>query len=94
MTAVRGKMTVLDIVQNILSAMDSDEVNSISDTIESLQVAEEVKATYYDILAGLDEPHRQGSFQLLGLGDTTKPNYLKLPDTVRDVTEVYYNQRS
>jgi len=32
------KYTLLKMVQLILSAMDSDEVNGISDTVESLQV--------------------------------------------------------
>jgi len=34
------KSTVLDMTQSILSGLGSDEVNSISDTTESLQVAE------------------------------------------------------
>jgi hypothetical protein len=37
------KMTLLEMTQNILSAMNSDEVNSITDTVESLQVAEEIQ---------------------------------------------------
>jgi len=35
-----AKKTVLDMVQDILSDMESDEVNSISDTTEALQVAQ------------------------------------------------------
>ena len=45
-----AKLTVLEIVQNILSDLNSEEVNSISDTIEADQVAEIVKTTYLDLV--------------------------------------------
>lgn len=41
-----AKRTLLDIVQEILNDMDSDEVTSINDTIESLQVANIVRSCY------------------------------------------------
>lgn len=34
------KLTLLEIVQDILNSMDSDEVNTISETIESDQIAQ------------------------------------------------------
>jgi hypothetical protein len=40
-----AKMTLLEIVQDILSDMDSDEVNSINDSVESLQLAQMIKST-------------------------------------------------
>ena len=49
-------MTLLEIVQDILSDMDSDEVNSINDSVESLQVAQIVKTAYYNIVDGKDYP--------------------------------------
>ncbi len=44
------KYTLLEIVQEILSDMDSDEVNSIDDTTESEQVATIVKSTYLSMM--------------------------------------------
>jgi len=85
------KMTLLEIVQNILSSMDSDEVNSIADTVESLQIAEVVKETYSELFANLDEPSRWQLRQLQALGDSDKPNYLELPEDVRIVKWIKYD---
>ena len=40
------KMSLLEMTQDILSDMDSDEVNSINDSVESLQVLGIIKNTY------------------------------------------------
>jgi hypothetical protein len=47
-----AKMTLLEMTQDILSDMDSDEVNSINDSVESLQVAQIIKTTYFNIVNG------------------------------------------
>ena len=44
------KLTLLDMTQDILSDIDSDEVNSISDTPDSLQVAGIIKSSFYDMI--------------------------------------------
>ncbi len=41
------RRTLLDMVQEILSDMDSDEVESIDDTVEAEQVVSILKSTYY-----------------------------------------------
>ena len=46
-----AKMTLLEITQDIMSDMDSDNVNSINDSVEALQVAQVVKTTYYNIIS-------------------------------------------
>lgn len=84
-------MTLLEIVQEILSAMDSDEVNSIGDTTESIQVAREVRNTYFDLLGPLSIPDLEGLTHLEPFSDTTRPTYLKIPDKVSSVTYVQYN---
>lgn len=77
-------------VQNILSAMDSDEVNSIHDTVESQQVAEVVKETYYDLFSDLYVPEHTTFLKLQGLGSLTKPNVLKMPDNLVELSWVKY----
>lgn len=85
------KMTLLQIVQNIMSAMDDDDVNSISDTVSSMQVAEEVRTAYYEILDGLNEPYEQGLVQLDPSGNPAKPTQMKLPDNVYQIEWIKYN---
>lgn len=85
-----AKMTLLEIVQNILSAMDSDEVNSITDTVESLQVAMVVKETYEEQFNNINKPEFKGLILLDGISDVTKPNYLKVPTTVRNFDWIRY----
>lgn len=85
-----AKMTLLNMVQNILSSMDSDEVNSINDTIESQQVAEIVKETYYDLFSDLYVPEHQQFVKLEGLGDLTKPTVLRIPDNLVELNWLKY----
>lgn len=84
------KKTVLELVQNILSAMDSDEVNSIGDTIEALQVAEVIKETYEDITVGVDIPGLEGLLELEGLQDLTRPNVLRMADNTEKIDWLRY----
>ena len=54
------KLTLLDIVQRTLSSMDSDAVDSYTDTVESEEVAYIVRDTYYDMITNLQVPeHRK-----------------------------------
>ena len=85
-----AKMTLLDMTQNILSAMDSDEVNSINDTIESQQVAEIIKETYYFLFSTIELPEKVGLVKLSGLGDLTQPNYLEMPSNLVSIVWLKY----
>lgn len=86
-------MTLLEMVQDILSEMDSDNVNSINDTIESLQVASIIKTTFYELIARRDWPHLNQLFRLDSVSDTNRPNYLKIPSGVQEVEFIQYNTR-
>jgi hypothetical protein len=90
-----AKMTLLEIVQNILSAMESDYANSIGDSVESAEVADVVKETYFDLINNvLDVPEHKQLINLTGLGDTSHPNYLKLADNVKKIDWFKYNKET
>lgn len=87
-------MTLLEIVQDILNDIDGDEVNSINDTTESLQVAQIVKTTFFNIIDGKDFGHKKTMVQLEGLNLPAKPNYLKIPDIIENIEWLKYNSRT
>lgn len=85
------KYTLLEMVQKILSAMDADEVNSISDTVESLQVVELIEGVYNDIVTRLDAPEHYKLFEINASGDSDLPTVMYLPSTVDSLEWVKYN---
>lgn len=87
------KMSLLDLVQSILSDLNSDEVNSISDTVESLQVANILKNTYFAMMATRNWPHLRKSIELDGLGNLNKPTHMKLPSGTKELVFVNYNKQ-
>lgn len=78
-------------VQNILSSIESDEINSIGDTVEALQVAEEIKTAFEDLFSDFEWPSQEGFIKLLPSLDSDKPTLMYLPDDVEEITSVYYN---
>lgn len=89
-----SKMTLLEMTQNILSALDSDEVNSISDTVESAQVAEVVKETYNELFSNVDNPSQRALMQLAALSNPDLPNYLRIPNDVDNVYDIRYDYQT
>lgn len=88
-----AKKTLLELTQNILSALDEDEVNSIGDTVVALQVAEVIKETYEDITVGVEIPGRAGLIRLDASVDVTKPTHMTLPATTERIEWVRYNNK-
>lgn len=76
------KYTLLEATQLILSAMDSDEVNSINDTVESYQVALLLKSVYYDTATELGLAAHDSLFELNASGDIDQPTLMSLPSNV------------
>lgn len=86
----RNRMTLLEIVQHALSAMNHDNVNSISDTIESQQIADQARVVYYEIMDRDDWPHLMKLIPLEAVSDTDRPNFLKIPEDVVRIDEIRY----
>ncbi len=87
------RRTLLELTQEILSSIDGDQVNSISDTVESLQVADIIKQSFYDILEERDLTYVGNLTTLTGLGDTDKPNYMGVPEEIVKIEWIRYDSR-
>ena len=85
------KRTLLEIVKDILSDTDSEDVNSISDTVEALQVAKVVEATFYDIIATRDVPEHSSLIPLTALSDSSFPTHFVLEDEQSKVCNIWYD---
>lgn len=85
------KTTLLSLVQSILSDMDSEAVNSISDTVEAQQVASVIEDTYYNIISNRDIPELKRIINLTSLSDNTRPTHFKYPSNVKELEDVRYN---
>jgi len=88
-----AKLTLLDIVQDILSDMDSDTVNSITDSVESLQIAQIVKTTFFEIITEGEWPHLGGLFSITASGNNLMPTHMTMPDNIRYVEWIKYNKK-
>lgn len=86
------KYTLLDMTQSILSSMSSDEVNSIGDTTESMQVAEIIRQKYFDIINRVPLPEHEQPVQLDASLSADSPVLMFVPDGVAGLTWLkYYN---
>ena len=88
------KMTLLDMVQDILSDMSGDAVNSIGDTEEALQIAQIIKSTYNEMMTRREWPHLKQLVALESYSNNLYPTYLILPKNTRRVEWITYNQRT
>ena len=86
----RNRLTLLEIVQEVLSKMNHDNVNTIDQTIESRQIAKEARVVYYDLMDRDDWPHLIQLKQLEGISDSTRPNMMQIPENATTVTGVRY----
>jgi len=89
-----AKLTLIEMVQSILSDMDSDEANSISDTTEATQVAEIVRTAYFKLVTSRDDwPFLRTLSNLTGLSDTDNPTLMEIPSGVNKVYWIKYNKK-
>lgn len=86
----RNRLTLLEIVQRSLSAMNHGNVNSISDTVESRQIADEARVVYYELMDRDDWPHLIKLLPLEALADITRPNFMKIQEDVVRIDDIRY----
>lgn len=86
------KKTLLEIVQDILIDLNSDEVNSIADTEDSEQVARHVRATYNAIINKDTWPHTRRALTLVPRSDSNFPTHMVIQENVRELGTINYNK--
>lgn len=84
------KRTLLDMTQSILSSLSSDEVNSISDNPESLQVADIIKNTYFNIISRANITDHEQLIQLDPSLDASLPVLMYVPAGIGKITYLKY----
>ena len=85
------KLTLLEIVQNILSYLDSEEVNTISDSVEAMQVATIVRDTYYNLITNSFIPEHETLLKLESFADSAHPTHFRYPANVKKVKTIWYD---
>ena len=85
-----AKYTLLQMTQDILSSLSSDEVNSISDTTESLQVATIIKQKYFDLIDRVSLPNLEMLVQLDAGLDPSVPVLMTIPEGVSEIQWIKY----
>jgi hypothetical protein len=73
--------------------MDSDEVTSINDTVESLQVVEVIKTVYDDIISRGDLTTNKTPFNLTASESVLQPILMTKPTNIERVEWIKYDTR-
>ncbi len=87
-----AKETLIDLVQDILSDADGDDVNSISDTVESDQCARVVRDAFNQIVDLHDFDNTKTLKQLEATSSST-PNVMTRPEGFHTLEFVKYDKR-
>jgi hypothetical protein len=87
-----AKLTLIEIVQDIANDLDTDNVNSISDTVESVQIAQIVKTSYFELMASRNWAHLKRTVQMSSVSDPDRPTHLQLPEGTKEVIAFSYNK--
>jgi len=88
------KKNLLSIVQEILSDLDSEDVGSIQDTLEAMQVAQIVETTFYNIISTRDIPEHKELIKLTADSDSEYPTHFTLDDNVKRIEKLWYDASS
>lgn len=85
------KKTLLEITQDILNDISGDEVDSINDTVESIQAAAIVRSAYYDMMTTRDWPHTKKLITPVADATTTLPTHVQFDDAMKSLISINYD---
>lgn len=86
------KLTLLEMVQDILSSMQCDSVSDIGETQDAEDVEKIIRAEYNALMAKDDWAHLKTATNLTAVGDSTKPTLMQVPTDVAEIEGVRYNK--
>jgi len=87
-----AKKTLIDLVQEILSEADGDDVNSITDTVESDQCARVIKTVFERVANDNDMEHLK-TLKLLTATSASTPNVMERPEGFHTIEFIQYDKR-
>lgn len=86
------KRTLLEMTRAILNEMDSDDVNSISDTVEAMQVAQIIQGCFQEMVSNRNWPSNRKLSQVQHSGTPDRPTHLKLPENTTELVFFKYDK--
>lgn len=86
-----AKMTLIEIVTDIINDIDGDYIESINDTEESEQVAAIVRATYRSMMSNRNWPHTKRLLEITAASDSSKPVYMSIEDDLKELVLINYD---
>ena len=86
-----AKQTLLDLTQKILISLGADEVNSVGDTLEAMQVSSLIEDAYFTLVSNKNLASTRETLTLTSLSDSVYPTHFKYPTNVREVSKVWYD---
>lgn len=86
------RLTLLEMISHILSAMGSDDVANYNDTVESYAVALCIQQAFYDAAVELNLPEHSSMFELTASGAST-PTLMTLPTNAVRLDKLYYDNK-
>lgn len=84
------RMTWLQMVQDILNDLDSDPVDSYTDTVESRQVSQVLQTVYFNIVDSREWPHFLKTFTITQTSGST-PTHMTIPNDVASIKWIKYD---
>lgn len=88
------KYTLLEMVQKILESVDGDPVNSITDSIEAVQISSILEETFFAMVSSKTIPEHRETIKLTAASDSLFPTHFQYPDRVSMVSAFWYDTSS
>jgi len=86
------KPTLLEITQDILNDISGDEVSSINDTVESIQVAAIVKSTWFDMMTSRNWPHTRALVTPVADCTVEYPTHIGFSSNLKELIYINYDK--